>query len=107
MELKRINHATTTFYKPFDKTQLLVFFISQISFLILPIILLLFQFQWIAVISLIGFRYLFAWIVLGFSAGKLKEKDVMYWFPIVEIILIFTQLNLFTSNIYSKPVYWK
>ena len=107
MELKRINHATTTFYKPFDKIQLLVFFISQLLFLILPIILLLFQFQWIAVISLIGFRYLFAWIVLGFSAGKLKEKDVMYWFPIVEIILIFTQLNLFTSNIYSKPVYWK
>ena len=107
LELKRINHTTASFYKPFDKIQLTLFFVSQLLFLILPIFLLLFQYQWIVVISLIGFRYLFTWITLGFSAGKLKEKDVMYWFPIVEIILIFTQLNLFTTNFYSKPVYWK
>ena len=31
------------------------------------------------------------------TAGKLKEKDVMYWFPIIEIILIFTQFNIFIS----------
>ena len=71
------------------------------------IILLLFQFQWIAVLSMIGFRYLFAWLSLGFSAGKLKEKDVMYWFPIIEIILIFVQLNVFISNTFKKPVHWK
>ncbi|HRA71788.1 MAG TPA: glycosyl transferase family 2, partial [Flavobacterium sp.] len=59
------------------------------------------------VLSLVGFRYLFTWIVLGFSAGKLKEKDVMYWFPIIEIVLIFTQLNIFITNLFSKPVHWK
>ena len=75
--------------------------------LLLPIILLAFQFQWIIVLSLIGFRYLFAWLSLGFAAGKLKEKDVMYWFPIIEIIIIFTQLNVFITNTFSKPVHWK
>jgi glycosyltransferase involved in cell wall biosynthesis len=107
LELKRINHATASFYKPFDKIQLSVFFISQLSFIIVPIVLLIFQYQWITVLSLIGFRYLFTWLILGFSAGKLKEKDVMYWFPVIEIIHIFTQLKIFTSNFYSKPVYWK
>lgn len=104
---KRRHVSTATFYKPFDRMQLGIFYLSQLLFVLLPIVLLSFQFQWIIVLSLIGFRYLFAWIALGFSAGKLKEKDVMYWFPIIEITLIFTQLNIFLTNIFSKPVHWK
>jgi glycosyltransferase involved in cell wall biosynthesis len=104
---KRRHVSTASFYKSFDKIQLALFYVSQLLFIILPIILLAFQYQWILVLSLIGFRYLFTWITLGFSAGKLKEKDVMYWFPIIEIVLIFTQLNIFITNIFSKPVHWK
>jgi len=104
---KRRHVSTASFYKPFDRSQLAVFYLSQLLFIILPIVLLAFQFQWIIVLGLIGFRYLFAWLTLGFSAGKLKEKDVMYWFPIIEITLVFTQLNIFLSNIFSKPVHWK
>jgi glycosyltransferase involved in cell wall biosynthesis len=104
---KRRHVSTAKFYKPFDKIQLALFYVSQLLFLILSVILLAFQYEWIIVLSLIGFRYLFTWITLGFSAGKLKEKDVMYWFPIIEIVLIFTQLNVFITNIFSKPVHWK
>jgi Glycosyltransferases, probably involved in cell wall biogenesis len=104
---KRRHVSTARYYKLFDRTQLALFYASQLLFILLPIILLAFQYQWILVLSLIGFRYLFTWITLGFSAGKLKEKDVMYWFPIIEIVLIFTQLNVFITNIFSKPVYWK
>ena len=104
---KRRHLSTAHFYKSFDKIQLGCFHFSQLLFFIVPIVLLAFQFQWIIVVSLIAFRYLFAWIVLGFSAGKLKEKDVMYWFPILEIVVLFTQLNIFITNIVSKPVHWK
>jgi glycosyltransferase involved in cell wall biosynthesis len=104
---KRRHVSTAKLYKPFDKIQLALFYVSQLLFIILAIVLLAFQYQWIIVLSLVGFRYLFTWITLGFSAGKLKEKDVMYWFPIIEIVLIFTQLNVFITNIFSKPVYWK
>lgn len=104
---KRRHVATADFYKPFDKIQLGAFYASQLLFILLPIVLLAFLHQWIIVLSIIGFRYLFAWIVLGFSAGKLKEKDTIYWFPVIEIILIFTQLNVFITNIFSKPVHWK
>lgn len=104
---KRRHVSTAKFYKPFDRVQLTLFYISQLLFLLLPIILLAFQYQWIIVLCLIGFRYLFTWLTLGFSSGKLKEKDVMYWFPIIEIALIFTQLNIFFTSIFSKPVHWK
>jgi len=104
---KRRHVATAQHYKTFDKTQLALFFATQLLFIFLSIFLLAFQFQWIIVLSLIGFRYLFSWLSLGFAAGKLQEKDVMFWFPIIEIILIFTQLNVFIANTFSKPVQWK
>jgi len=104
---KRRHVATAKHYKSFDRMQLALFYCSQFLFILLPTILLSYQFQWIIVTSLIGFRYLFVWLSLGFSAGKLKEKDVMYWFPFIEIILIFTQLNVFITNTFSKPVHWK
>ena len=104
---KRRHVSTAKHYKLFDRNQLGLFYVSQLLFLLLSIILLAFQFQWIAVVSIISFRYIFAWVTMGFAAGKLKEKDVMYWFPIIEIVLIFTQLNIFLTNTLSKPVHWK
>lgn len=104
---KRRHVSTSTFYKPFDRFQLGLFYSSQLLFIVLSIVLLSFQYQLIVVAGLIGLRYLFTWITLGFSSGKLKEKDVMYWFPIIEIILIITQFNIILANIFSKPVHWK
>ncbi|MFV8347330.1 glycosyltransferase [Flavobacterium sp. ZB4P13] len=104
---KRRHVATANYYKPLDKLQLGAFYCSQLLFILLPILLLAFQFQWILVLSLIALRYLVAWIVVGFSATKFKENDIKFWFPIVEIVLIFTQINIFITNIFSKPVHWK
>lgn len=104
---KRRHVSTAKLYKGFDKFQLGLYYFSQLSFIIIAILLLAFQFQWMIVGGLIVFRYIFAWTTLGYAAGKLKEKDVMYWFPLIEIILIFTQLNVFFTNLISKPVHWK
>ena len=104
---KRRHVSTATHYKFFDRAQLAVFFITQILFIILAIILLASQYQWMIVLGFILFRYLVTWLVLGFSSGKLKEKDVMYWYQFIEMALIFTQMNIFMTNIFSKPVHWK
>jgi glycosyltransferase involved in cell wall biosynthesis len=104
---KRRHVTTANHYKFFDKFQLSLFYTSQLFFFLLVIILLAFQFQWIAVLALVATRYTIAWIVVGFSAGKLKENDIKVWFPVVEIVLIFTQINIFITNLFSKPVHWK
>jgi glycosyltransferase involved in cell wall biosynthesis len=104
---KRRHVTTANHYKFFDKFQLALFYTSQLFFFLLVIILLAFQFQWIAVLALLATRYTIAWIVIGFSAGKLKENDIKIWFPVVEIVLLFTQINIFITNLFSKPVHWK
>jgi len=104
---KRRHIATAQYYKTFDKLQLGLFYFSQFFFLVLPIILLALEFQWVLVLSLIGIRYLVTWLVIGFSAAKLKEKDVVYLYPIIEITLVLTQINIFITNIFSKPAQWK
>lgn len=104
---KRRHASTAVYYKSFDKFQLSLFYFTQLFFYLLPIPLLALQFEWIVVLSAIVFRYLVSWISLGFSASKLDEKDVIYWYPVLEIILIFTQINVFFRNLFSKPVTWK
>jgi glycosyltransferase involved in cell wall biosynthesis len=104
---KRRHIATANYYKKFDKFQLGVFYCSQLLFILLAIVLLAFQFQWMIVLGLFCVRYIIAWTVIGFSAGKLKEKDVVYWYPAIELVLIFTQINIFITNTFSKPVHWK
>lgn len=104
---KRRHVSTATYYKFFDRFQLALFFFSQLSFLLLAIVLLVFQHQWMIVLPIVLFRYIFTWTSLGYAANKLNEKDVIYWFPIMEIALIFTHLNVFFTNLFSKPVHWK
>lgn len=104
---KRRHLTTASHYKLFDKFQLSLYFITQLLFIFLALILLVIQFEWVVVLSLVLFRYIFAWISLGYGAGKLHEKDVMYWYPILEIILLFTQISVYFTNIFSKPTHWK
>ena len=104
---KRRHVSTATLYKGFDRFQLGLFYSSQLLFLLLAVVLLAFQYEWIFVLGLVVFRYLFSWISMGYAAGKLNEKDTITWFPVIEIILIFTQLNVFFTNLFSKPVHWK
>lgn len=103
----RINYNHFSKFKFFDNFNNTLFFYSQLLFILLPIVLLAFQFQWIIVIAIVVVRYIITWITLGFSAGKLNEKDVMYWYPIIEIATLFIQLNIFLKNKLSKPADWK
>ncbi|VXC37919.1 Glycosyl transferase family 2 [Flavobacterium sp. 9AF] len=104
---KRRHVSTAKLYSTFDRFQLGLFYITQFLFIILSIILFAFQQEWLLVLSLVLIRYVFTWISLGYAASKLNEKDTLLWYPIIEIILIFTQLNVFFTNLISKPVHWK
>lgn len=104
---KRRDTFTASFFKASHKLQLRLFYLSQLLFIILAVILAVLQYNWMFLVPVVVFRYCITWIVAGYSAAKLKEKDTVYWYPVIEIILIFTQVNVFLSNLFSKPVHWK
>ena len=104
---KRRQAFTASFFKPADKLLIRLFYISQLLFIVFVILLAALQYNWMFLVPVIVFRYIFSWTTMGYSASKLKEKDTVYWYPVIEIILIFTQVNVFFSNLISKPVHWK
>jgi len=104
---KRKAAFTASFFKPFDRLQLKFFILLQAAFFILTIVLLILQFNWMLLVPVIVVRYIAGWVTMAQSAARLKEKDAVYWYPIMEIIIIFTQLYVYIANLTSKPVHWK
>jgi len=104
---KKRHVSTSTSYKLKHKILLALFYISQILFWVLGILLLVLAYQPIVVVSLVGFIIILKYFILGISAKKLLEKDLIIIIPILEVFLICFQLFIFISNPFSKKHRWK
>jgi len=104
---KRRHVTTASHYKFFHKVILTLFFLSQLAFWILFVSLLIttFQLQWVLLLAL--FRFLFLFIIVGLSAKKLNELDLLVFLPFLELFLISSQLIIFISNLTSKSHIWR
>ncbi|HEY9168097.1 MAG TPA: glycosyltransferase [Lutibacter sp.] len=103
---KRRHISTASLYKPLHKFLLGLFFVSQLLFWILAIVLLGFMYNWQLVAVLVFTRFLFLYFVIGYSAKKLNEKDLILLIPFFEIFLILIQMFIFIKNMISKPTHW-
>ena len=106
IQQKRRHISTASHYKSQHKFSLALFYIGNLFFFLLATILLLLWYQPIIVGSLIVFRYVVQFIVLGKIANKLGEKDLIILFPLLEILLVIMQFHIFILNIISKPKRW-
>lgn len=106
LQLKKDQVTSARYYKGFDQFQLAIHFISQFFFICLAIVLLAFQHNWIAVAILLGFRYIFNWIVIGYGASKLNEKDIIFGYPLFELIVLITHIRIAITNLFSKKSSW-
>ena len=104
---RRRHISTASHYKTKHKAMLSSFYVSQFLFFALSIALLIPLFNWEIVVALISLRYLALFITLTISAKKLEEKDLIPFFPVLEIFLIMTQFSIFIKNLISKPNRWK
>lgn len=104
---KRRHISTASFYKLKHQFLLGLFYITQLLFWILGISLLALGFQWQWLAALIGVRFVIQWLCFGFAAKKFDEVDLIFLAPILEFLLITTQLSIFMANLISKPKHWK
>ncbi len=104
---KRRHVSTAIYYKPKHKFLLGLFYISQLLFWALAVVLFITFFKWQWVLAFVILRFLTQLLSLGLTAKKLKEFDLILLAPILEFFLILTQLSIFSANLISKPKHWK
>lgn len=104
---KRRHINVAGLYKKRDRIKLGLFYLSQFLFFVFAITLLIAQYKWEIVVIAIAVRYVVSWLVVGKVASKLKEKDVAFLYPFLELFLIMFQLSIFISNLIAKPSRWK
>ena len=104
---KRRHISTAKYYKFKHKLLLSVYYISQLLFWILAIILLSTKTFWEIVAGLVLLRFLILFMSLGKASKKLNEGDLIPFFPILEVFLISLQFFIFIKNLISKPTHWK
>ena len=103
---KRRHISTSSYYKFKHKFFLGLFFISKFIFYFLTV-LLYFLFSWKFITSILTLYIITLVIVLGISTQKLKERNLLLFFPVLDILLLLFQFTIFISNTFSKPTHWK
>lgn len=104
---KRRHISTSYKYKLKHKILLALFYASQLLFWVLGITLLSYQYQPKFIITFFIGIILIKYIIIGLSAKKLLEKDLILLIPILELFLVCFQLSIFITNMFSKPTHWK
>jgi hypothetical protein len=104
---KRRHISTANFYKKKHKFLLASFFLSQIGFWIFLLVVLILKIHWPIVLAVFALRLIVQYTVYFKSAKKLDEMDLLFLIPFLEVFLIFTQLGIFSFNVFSKPGTWK
>jgi glycosyltransferase involved in cell wall biosynthesis len=104
---KRRHVSTAKYYKWSHKILLGLFYISQLMFWLLAVLLFLIGYPWFWVVILISIRFFIQLLCVGISCNKLGEKDLILLGPLLELFLIPVQLSIFIVNLISKPRHWK
>ena len=104
---KKRHVSSSKYYKPQHKFLLSLFYVSQLLFWSLSIVLFAFLWHWQIVLSLFLIRIIIQYINFGLSAKKLNEQDILPLLPFLELFLIVSQLFIFISNLSSKNSHWK
>ncbi|PKA82260.1 cellulose synthase/poly-beta-1,6-N-acetylglucosamine synthase-like glycosyltransferase [Ulvibacter sp. MAR_2010_11] len=105
--LQKKRHITTAkLYKTQHRLLLALYYLTNFLFWPLAILCLVFL-DWRLPLLLIVIRFAAQWIIVGKSAKKLKENDIIAWIPFLELFLVFAQLSIFISGSTSKSTRWK
>lgn len=102
---KRRHISTANYYKTKHQFFLGLFFVSKVLFFLFAIFSF-YNCSWKIVLPIVLFYYTIQFLVVGFSAKKLKETQIIYFLPFLEIGLLLFQFSIFIRNKISKPTHW-
>jgi glycosyltransferase involved in cell wall biosynthesis len=103
---KRRHISTASHYKFKHKFFLGLFFITKFLLWILAPFAIYFQTD-VLTLSTVGSYFFINFLIVGFSASKLKERNLIFFLPFLELFLVLFQITIFIANSISKPNHWK
>lgn len=103
---KKRHISTASNYKAKHQFLLTTYFLFNLFFWISLICCFIFI-DWRYVTLLVAFRFIIQYIFVGKGISRLKEKGLLIFLPFLELLLVYAQLLIFISNIFSKPKHWK
>ena len=103
---KRRHVSTSSYYKFKHQFFLGLYYFSKALFYFSAILLFFFM-SWKLITPIVGLYFICLFIVFGLSAKRLKEKNLIYFLPFLEVFLLLFQFTIFISNTFSKPTHWK
>jgi glycosyltransferase involved in cell wall biosynthesis len=101
-----VNNSTQKHYKVHHKIYLQLFLFTKFFTYILSIILFFF-YPWKIILAILLTYFFIQFLVIGFSSKKLKEPQITYFLPFLEIGLLLFHFSIFITNLISKPNNWK
>jgi len=104
---KRRHISSAKHYKLKHKILLSLIYITNLLFWSLAVFLFTNSYNLFIVLGLFALRLTIQYIIIGFSAKKLKEKDLLVLLPFLELFLIISQFIIFINNLILKPNHWK
>lgn len=102
----KIKNSLIKHYKFKHRFLLHFFTITKAIFYLLAIVLLFF-YPWETIVLVMLTYFLIQFLVIGLSAKKLKETQLIFFLPLLEISLLLIQISIFSANLISKHIHWK
>lgn len=103
---KRRHVSTASHYKLYHKSLLGLFFVTKLLFwLLLPLSFVFLP--WVYPTLIAASYLLISYLIVGFSAIRLKETQTLFFLPLLEVFLVLCQFAIFSANSIQKPTHWK
>ena len=80
---------------------------STVAFYTLIILMLAMNWSLIPVVSLLVLRLASQYIVFAGCLKRLNERDLAYFIPVYELMMILLNGGMMVANLFRKPVRWK
>src|SRR6185503_13812196 len=104
---KKRHGTTARLYRGRHKFQLGLLGISNLLFFALLITLFIVRADWKFVLGLYLIKLMVQWIVSYRAAVKLKEQDLMWLYPLLELIITLLQPVFYLTSRFTKQQAWK
>jgi hypothetical protein len=104
---KKRHYTTAKYYRPKYKYLLSASYLSKfLAYALLPV-LLIWNYNPLFVAGAFVFYYLNHLLILQLCANKLNERDLFWFSPVLEVVLLVVSPLLYFTNILVKPERWK